>query len=323
MPLRFCIRSLLFSLFLGVGAAHAASWPAQPVRLVVGFPPGGMTDLLARVIQPGLEKELGVPVVVENRGGAQGVIGANVVAKSQPDGYTFAVVADSYATSPAILASMPFDAQKDLTAVSLLATSPTVISTARNSDLKSFDDLLKLARKGPGALQYGSYGTGSLVHLAMASLTREAGVEASHIPYKGGSPLMMAAIGGEVPVAISSYALASQPMANGQLRPLAVFGSERFDRLPDVPATGEQGLSKTAVFAWFAVLAPAAVPAGILDRMHDAIAKALETSAAKETLERQALKNPALSRAEFETFLGDEIGRWSRVARENGIKAGG
>jgi len=323
MNLRWYVRSLLLCVSLGMGAAHAASWPSQPVRLVVGFPPGGMADLLARVVQPGLEKELGVPVVVENRGGAQGVIGANAVAKAQPDGYTFAVVADSYATSPAILESMPFDALKDLTAVGLLATSPTVISTAKGSDIKSFEDLLALARKAPGALQYGSYGTGSLVHLAMASLAREAGVEAMHIPYKGGGPLMMAAIGGEVPVAISSYALASQPVANGQLRPLAVFGSERFDRLPDVPATGEQGLSKTAVNAWYAVLAPAAVPAEVLDRMHDAIAKALQTDSAKETLDRQALKNPGMSRADFEAFLHEEVERWSRVARENGVKAGG
>ena len=195
-------------------AVHAQTWPTQTVRIIVPFPPGGTTDQVARLLQPYLQQSLGVPVVVDNRGGASGAIGSGMAAKAPPDGYTFLLVFDTHGVNPSLIPNMPFDTLKDLAPIMLLGKSPMVITAHPAFPYKSFAEVVRLAKAKPGVVTFGTIGSGSLAHLAMAMITGYAKVEMTHIPYKGGGPLIINAIGGHVPMAIASLGvvLAAHPV---------------------------------------------------------------------------------------------------------------
>ena len=304
-------------------AAQAQAWPSAPIKIIVPFPPGGTTDQIARLLAPHLQQALGQSILVENRGGASGSIGANAAAKSAPDGYTFLLVFDTHAANPSLIPNLPYDTLKDLTPIMLIGTSPMVITAHPVTPYKSFTDLINASKAKPGSVAYGTIGAGSLAHLAMTLYGNQLKIEMTHVPYKGGGPLVTDAIAGHVPVAIATVALLSSNIKAGKLRPLAVTSAQRFPQLPDVPTLAEQGVGDTGTESWWGLLAPTGTPASILARMHAEVAKALKLPALQERLIEQGLVIRSSSPEEFGKFLAVEIERWGKVVRDNKISSGG
>jgi tripartite-type tricarboxylate transporter receptor subunit TctC len=304
------------------GTVHAQGWPSQTIRIVVPFPPGGTTDQVARLLQPYLQQALSVSVVVDNRGGASGAIGSGIAAKSPPDGYTFLLVFDTHGVNPSLIPNMPFDTLKDLAPIMLIGKSPMVITAHPSFPYKTFAEVVRLAKAKPGVVTFGTIGSGSLAHLAMAMITGYAKVEMTHIPYKGGGPLIINAIGGHVPTAIASLALFSPHLQSGRLKAIAITSPKRHPQLPDVATVAEQVMPGFEAEAWWGLLAPVNTPAPILARLHAEVTRALKAPALQQHFDQQALRVVASSPEEFQKFLVNEVERWARVVRDNKIKPG-
>jgi tripartite-type tricarboxylate transporter receptor subunit TctC len=307
---------------LASGLAYAQSWPAKPVRIVVPFPPGGSTDQVARILSAYLTPVLGHQVIVENRGGASGSIGAGLVAKSPPDGYTFLLCFDTQSTNQALIPKLPFDVKKDFAPVMLIGTAPMMIATHNSQPYKTFADVVNAVKAKPDSVGYGTIGTGSLGHLAMVQLQGIGGYRMTHVPYKGGGPLMQDAIANHVPLAIGSTFVVSPHVKSGAMRPLAVTSAKRDPTFPNVPTVAEQGFPGYSAEAWWGVFAPAGTPPAIIDRMNTEIAKVLKNPDAREKLSAQGMDLVGSSPAELAKFFDGEVARWSKVIRENNIKAG-
>ena len=301
--------------------AWAQAWPGKgPIRLVAVFPPGGSVDQVARILAPVLQQRLGQTVVVDNKGGASGSIGTGAVATSPADGYTFAVVFDTHGVNPSLIAQLPFDTRRDLTAVSLIGTSAMVITTVASSPYKTFGDLVAAARGGK-SVAYGSIGSGSLGHLAMTMLAKNAGLDLVHVPYRGGGPLMSDAIAGHVPVAIGSVFVSKPHLDSQRLRALAVTTSARSATLPDVPTVAESGFPGFDAPAWWAVLAPAKTPPDIVKRMSDEINAALKLPDVAQKLAAQGIVTQIGTPAAAQAFIEGQIDTWAKVVKANDIKA--
>jgi tripartite-type tricarboxylate transporter receptor subunit TctC len=302
-------------------AAAAQEWPTRTVTLVVPFPPGGTTDQIARHIQQPLSAALGQPVVVENKGGGSGSIGAALVAKAPPDGYTWLVSFDTHGVNPSLIPNIPFDTLKDLTQVMLIGTSPMLITAHPSTPYKSFKEVLDLAKKDGNAVSFGTIGSGSLGHLAMQLIQTETGSKMTHIPYKGGGPLTQDAIAGHVPVAIGSAALLSPGVKSGRLRAIGVTSPKRFGPLADVPTISEQGVPNFDSEAWWGLHVPAGTPPAIIAKMHKAFGDSLRTPAVESKLTEQGLILRVSSPQEFAKFLESEVNRWAKVVKDNKITA--
>jgi tripartite-type tricarboxylate transporter receptor subunit TctC len=301
--------------------AQVGDWPKrQPIRLVVVFPPGGSVDQVARVLAPQLSQQLGQTVVVENKAGASGAIGTAGVASAPPDGYSYAMVFDTHAVNPSLVPNMAFDTRKDLAPVILLGTAPMVVATPAGSEYKSFADVVAAA-KAKKNISYGTVGAGSLGHLAMALLGKNGGLEITHVPYKGGGPLMQDAIAGHVPLSVASIFVTKPHIESRRLRPLAVTTSRRSPDLPDVPTIAESGYPGFDAPAWWGVLTAAKVPPEIVRRMNEEINKALKVPEIAARLAGQGMTvvggPPETARA----FIDKQIDTWAVVVRENNIKA--
>lgn len=318
------LHSVLAALGLSVFAlcAGAQDWPSRPVRLIAPFPPGGSVDQVARLLANYLTPQLGQQVVVDNRGGAAGSIGTTFAAKSAPDGYTFLVVFDTHGVNPSLIPGIGYDSQRDLAPVMLISRSSMVVTTHASQPYRTFFDVVKAAKAKPDALGYGTIGAGSLGHLAMALLQTDGDFRLTHVPYKGGGPLIQDAIAGHVPLAIGTTFLLSPHINTKAIRPVAVTGTVRVPQFPDVPTLAEQGFKGFEAYAWWGVLAPIKTPQPILDRMHAELVKVLKTPAASERLTAQGMDIVASSPGEFAKFLNGEIERWGKVVRDNKIKAG-
>jgi tripartite-type tricarboxylate transporter receptor subunit TctC len=304
------------------GLAHAQGWPTKPVRTVVPFPPGGSTDQVARILAAYLTPALGQQVIIDNRGGASGSIGAGLVAKAAPDGYTFLVSFDTQATNQALIPNLPFDARKDFAPVTLIGTSPMMIAAHASQPYQSFADVVKAAKAKPDSLTYGTIGTGSLGHLAMVQLQGLGGYKLTHVPYKGGGPLMQDAIANHVPLVIGSAFVVSPHVKSGALRPLAVTSARRDPTFPNVPTLAEQGFAGYHAEAWWGMFAPAATPSAIVDRMNAEVVKVLKNPEARDKLSAQGMDIVGSTPAELAKFFAGESDRWSKVVRDNNIKAG-
>jgi tripartite-type tricarboxylate transporter receptor subunit TctC len=302
--------------------ACAQGWTSKPIRVIVPFPPGGMTDQIIRRVQPLLEADLKTTIVIENRGGASGAIGTQAAVASEPDGTTFLLVFDTHGVNPSLLPNLPFDTLNDLAPIMLIGKSPMVITAHPASTYQSFDDVLAASRWSPGSVTYGTIGGGSLAHLAMSQIANEFKVRMTHVPYKGGGPLTTDAIGGHVPLAIASVALLSPHIRGGALRPLAVTSAQRYRELADTPAVAELGIPGFDAEAWWGLLAPAKTPPDIIVRMNAAMATALRQPAVEKSLREQGLEYQLSSPKAFGDFLAIEIARWARVIRDNRIVAG-
>ena len=318
---RFLNTLAAIALMMGAGA-HAQSWPNQPISIIVPFPPGGTTDQIARLLQPPLQQAFGVSVVVDNRGGASGAIGSGLAAKAQPDGYTFLLVFDTHGVNPSLIPNMPFDTLNDLAPIMLIGKSPMVITAHPSFPYKTYAEVIKLARAKPGVVSYGTIGSGSLAHLANTMITNRVKVEMTHIPYKGGGPLIIGAVGGHIPVAFASLALFSPYLQYGKLKAIGITSLRRHPQYPNVATVAEQSLAGFDAEAWWGLLAPLNTPAAIMTRMHAEVTKALRAPAMQQHFDSQALAVIASAPEEFQRFLVNEVERWARVVRDNRIKAG-
>ena len=314
--------SMLAACAFAAVTAHAQNWPNKPVRFIVPFPPGGSVDQVARILANALTPALGQQVIVDNRGGAAGSIGTSIAAKSTPDGYTFVVVFDTHAVNPSLIPNMGFDTAKDLAPVMLIATAPMALVTQSAMPYRSLGDVVTAAKAKPGAIGYGSIGSGSLGHLAMTLLQTQGGFQLTHVPYKGGGPLMQDAIAGHVPLAIGTTFLVNPHIDSKLVRPLAVTSAKRTPQLPNVPTMAEQGYPGFDVSAWWGVLAPAHTPKPIIDRMHTELVKVLSQAAVRDKLTQQGMEIVAGGPDVLARFVAGEIDRWGKIVKDNNIKAG-
>lgn len=301
--------------------AQAPAWPtAGPVRLIAVFPPGGSVDQVARILQPALQQQLGVPVIVENKGGASGAIGTGEVARGAADGSQFGVVFDTHGVNPALQPRLPFDTRRDLATVAMLGTAPMVISAHADLPSKSFADVAAAAKAGGKGVNDGTIGNGSLGHLAMTLLAKGAGLEFVHVPYKGGGPLMQDAIAGYVPLSIGSVFVAKPHIDSRRIRPLAVTTAQRHPALPDVPTLAEQGFRNFDAPAWWAVIAPAKMAPELVARMNAEINKALQNPDVAARLAQQGISVNLGSPAQAQAFVDRQLDTWGKVVRDNGIQ---
>lgn len=302
-------------------AAQAQAWPSrQPIKLVAVFPPGGSVDQVSRILAPALQQALGQSVIVDNKGGASGSIGAGFVAGSAPDGYTFAVVFDTHGVNPALQPNLPYDTRKDLATVAMLGTSAMVLTTHVDTPYKTFADVAAAAKAGKN-VSYGSIGSGSLGHLAMTLLAKGAGLDITHVPYRGGGPLMNDAIAGHVPLAIGSVFVTKPHIDSKRLRPLVVTTDKRSPQLPDVPTLAESGYPGFNAPAWWAVLAPAKTPADIVARMNAEINKALQLPDVAGKLAAQGIAVNIGAPTAAQAFVEQQMDSWAQVVKANNIKA--
>ena len=302
-------------------AAAGSGWPSrQPIKFIAVFPPGGSVDQVARILAQPLSQQLGQTIIVENKGGASGSIGTAAVAAAPGDGYTFGVVFDTHGVNPSLIPGMAFDTRKDLTPISLIGTSPMVLATFAGSEYKTFADVVAAA-KAKKNVNYGSIGSGSLGHLAMALLGKSSNLDWQHIPYKGGGPLMTDAVAGHVQMSIASVFVTKPHIDNGRLRPLAVTTAKRSPDLPNVPTVAESGFAGFNAPAWWAIIAPAKTPPDILKRMNDEVNKALKNPEIAKKLDAQGIDIVGGSQESARVFIDKQIETWAKVVKDNGIKA--
>jgi len=316
------------SLMLGAAAAPFASAAiAQTasgtiMKIVVPFPPGGTVDPIARMVQPGLQQRLNATVIIENKPGASGSLGAAQVAKSPPDGSNWLFVFDTHAVNP-FLQNLPFDTEKDLEPLLLIGTAPNVLATPPGKPYKSFADVLAAAKSKPDTITYGSIGNGSLGHLTMVLLGQRAGVKMVHVPYRGGGPLMNDALAGHVDLAIGSAALITPQVRGGKLRGLLQTSATRVAGLPDVPTAIESGFAGFESYAWWGSFLAAKTPRETVDRYSKALAETLSEPTIRQRIEgmqiTMQLGGPDVQRK----FLADQMKLWGPVVKEHNIKADG
>jgi tripartite-type tricarboxylate transporter receptor subunit TctC len=302
-------------------ASAAQAWPSKPVKFIVPFPPGGSVDPLARMLGVRLADSLGQQFIIENKTGASGSIGTAFVAKSAPDGYTYAFVFDTHAVNPALIPNLPFDTVNDLAPVMLVGTAPMAIVTNVSKPYRNFGDVIRAAKAKPEALSIGSVGNGSLGHLAMILVQQAGGFRITHVPYKGGGPMMQDTMGGQVDLGIASVAALAANVKGGKLRALAVTGDERSHVMPEVPTLAEQGFPGFSAFAWWGIFAPAGTPKPILDKFHAELVKALnQPDLRKQLTETLGMDLVASSPEDTQKFLVSQVERWGKVVRENNIR---
>jgi tripartite-type tricarboxylate transporter receptor subunit TctC len=314
-------RSVVAAAVFAPLVARAQSWPSGPIRIVVPYPAGGSVDAVARLAQPGLAKRLGATIVIENRSGASGSTGSALVAKAAPDGNTWLLVFDNHAANPALLPNYPFDNQKDLDPVTLIGTAPYLVATHPSKPYKTLADVIAGAKKAPGKISYASVGSGSIGHLAMVLLAKQAGIVLTHVPYRGGAPAVNDAVAGHVDLVNGSAALLTPHVAAGRLRPVFQTGAKRLAGHPNVLTVGESGFPGAQANAWWGAYAPAGTPKNIVDRFRSALIESLrEEKASKMLTESQQMTLLLTGPEELRKFELEQSRIWGAVVRENGIK---
>jgi tripartite-type tricarboxylate transporter receptor subunit TctC len=301
--------------------ASADSWPARPVRIIVPFAAGGATDVVARLLAQKLNEAWGQGVIVEDRPGAGGNIGADVAAKSNPDGYTLVMVSGSIVTAnPFMYKSMPFDPAKDLAPITNVATGPQVIAVANSVPAKTLREFLAYVKANPGKVNYGSAGVGTQVHLAGENFAYAAGLDMTHVPYKGEASALTDLVGGQIQMVPANLGAAINLVKSGQIRALAVTGKQRSSELPDVPAVAEvvPGFENAG---WFGLMAPAGTPREVIEKVYRDTAKALQGEAFKVALAKQGMVPVGNSPAAFQAAIHDETARWAKVIHERRLQA--
>lgn len=320
-------RHVVFAagLFAGLGMwglpAHAAPFPSQPIRIVVGFPPGGSNDVVARIIAPAFSEAMGVPVVVDNRPGANATIGTEYVARAAPDGYTITLgSASPLAISPFTYPNIPYDTLKDFVGITTVAMTPELVAINPKVEAKTLQELVALGKNRQ--LTVASSGNGGLPHLAIELFKTTSGADVLHVPYKGAGPAIVDTVGGHVDAIIVDIAGLLPLVKEGKLRALAVTADTRSPILPDVPTTGEAGLPKLIAVNWFGIMAPAKTPGDVVQKLYDGLAKAVNAPKTKEQLLAAGIE-PFLmpSPAAYQTFLSAELTRWGALAKQSNARA--
>ena len=308
---------------LATGDAQAQTgWPAGPIKLIVAYPPGGSTDVIARLIQPCLQERLATTIIVENRSGASGSVATAAVVRSAPDGSNWLMVFDNHAANPFVLSDLPYDTEKDLDPVLLIGTAPYVLSTQTQKRFKTLSDVIASAKAKPDTISYASVGSGSVGHLAMAQLSTRAGIRLVHVPYRGGAPAMNDAIAGHVDLVIGSTALSIPQIQAGTLRAVAQTGKTRTPTLGAVPTIGESGFPGFEAYAWWGVFAPVRTAETAVNRFgSDFAACVREERIAAQLTQTQQISLTLSGPQELRSFLRGQMQTWGPVAREHNIKA--
>src|SRR6266704_1521713 len=301
-------------------AAGGSSFPARPVRMVVGFPPGGGTDIIARLVAQKLTERWGQSVVVENRAGAGGNIATDLVARSAPDGYTMLMAFSSHASNPALYGKLPFDTDKDFSSITMVGTAPLVVVASPAFPAKTLSSLIEYARSRPDAVKFGSSGIGTPVHLAGELMMQLTGIKMVHVPYKGIAPAMTAILAGEIEITYVAVLTGLQHFKAGRLSPLAVAGSSRYPALPDVPTAAEAGLKGYEIDFWYALLGPAGMPAPLVARIQREAAAILTTPEMKESLLAQGCIASGGRPEELSALIRSDYELWSKVIKTAGVK---
>jgi tripartite-type tricarboxylate transporter receptor subunit TctC len=313
--------AVLASLLTSTGAAAADAFPAKPVRIVVPFAAGGAIDIIVRASAQQLSKELGQPMVIDNRPGAGGNIGADMVAKSAPDGYTLlAGTSATHGANPALYAKLSFDARRDFVPVAHIAGVPNVLVVTPASGMRSLDDLIRQARAAPGRLSYGSAGSGTSLHLAGELFRSAARVELLHIPYKGAAPATTDLLGGQISMMFNTVPVALPLIRSGKLTALAVTAQKRHFALPDVPTFAEQGYKSVESETWVGLFAPAGTGRDVIDKLAQALERTLRDKSVAELLRQQGAEPRFMGPDAFARYVDSEIARWGSVVRAAGIK---
>ena len=311
-------------LVMGLCAAIAASaqdWPAKPVRFIVPYPPGGGTDVIARIVQGRLSEALGQPVVIENRGGAGGALGTEAAAKSAPDGYTFLFTLSSHTINP-LLYKLNFDIERDFTPVSLVVSVPQLIAAYPGSHIESMRDIVAMAKADPGSLHFASVGNGTPSHIAGELLKLRTFIDIVHVPYKGGGPAVADTLGGQVPLLIVSMPAAMSLVRAGKLRALAVTTAKRNAGAPEIPTVAEAlNIPDYEVDSWYAMFAPAKTPAAIVARMQKEIARTIQLPDVKHKLLEQGGDPVGSTPEELDRVVKGELRKWAEVIRDAKIVA--
>jgi tripartite-type tricarboxylate transporter receptor subunit TctC len=298
---------------------HAADWPSAPIKLVVPYPPGGAVDQVARPLAEKLTAALGQPVVVENRAGAGGLIGAEAVSRSAPDGSIFVMgTVSSHAIAPAVVKKMPYDPVADFAPVSLVAQTPYVITVNPAVPAMNVRELIAYAKANPDKLNFGSSGTGTTPHLAGELFNTMAGTKITHVPYKGSAPMMTDLLGNQVQVAFDNTVIPN--VKSGKLRALAVTGNSRIAALPDVPTAQEAGLAGYEAVGWMGVYAPKGTPPAITARLAAEIGKAMAQPDIRDRLAAQGFQAATDTPAQFDAYLKSEMAKWTKVARDANVQ---
>jgi tripartite-type tricarboxylate transporter receptor subunit TctC len=313
-------RATLLALFLVTSTVLAQGYPGRPVRVLVGFPPGGGTDIAARLLTPKLSEYLGQQFVVENRPGATTNIATDVVAKAPPDGHTLLFTTSAIAINMSLYKNLPFDALRDFAPVSVFAESPNLL-VAHASAGASVKELLEKARVKPGSLNYSSAGAGTTQHMAGELFKARSNTFIVHIPYKGTAPSLTAVIAGEVHFSFANVPAILGHVKSGRLRALAVAAPKRSELMPDVPTMKEAGVEGVEVPVWYALLAPAATPPAVIKALGDATARAARSPDTKQRLVDQGADPVGSSPEEFSKLLREEVTKWAEVVRISGAKA--
>ncbi len=303
-----------------VTTAQAQDFPAKTVRLVVGFPPGGLADILARVLADKLPAVWNQPVVVENRAGASGVIAADLVAKANPDGHTLLVILTNHVVIAAVRPKLPYDALADFAPVSLVGSSPLLLMANPKLPVNTLPELIALAKSKPGVLSYSTPGEGSVHHLSQELLNHAAGIKMVHVPYVGGAPAMMDAMSGVVDLNIGSPAQALQQIEAGKLKALSYSGEKRSALLPRVPTVAEAAVPGFAAALWGGVLAPARVPKTVVAKIHADIRTVMNLPDVRERMAKMGVEIEASAPEDFDKFIRAELVKWSAVAKQAGVK---
>ena len=315
-------RSVLaFVLMLVAALSSAQTYPTKPIRLVVPFPPGGATDILARDVAQKLTEAWGQSVIVDNRPGAGGNIGSELVAKSAPDGYTLEMgTVGTHAINASLYAKMPYDHVKDFTPVILVAGVPNVLVVTPSLPVSSVAELIAYAKANPGKLNFASSGNGTSIHLSGELFKVMAGVQMTHIPYKGSAPALQDLIAGQVQLMFDNLPPSLPQIKAGKLRALAVTSLARAPALPDVPTLAESGLPGFEASSWFGILAPAGTPAPIVAKLNAEVAKWLATPEAKEKLLKQGANPAGGTPEDFAKHIAAETAKWAKVVKDSGAK---
>jgi tripartite-type tricarboxylate transporter receptor subunit TctC len=301
-------------------AVLAQGYPTRPIRLVVASSPGGASDILARMLGQKLSEELGQQVVVDNRGGASGVIGTDIVAKAIPDGYTLLIIQPSLTINPSMIRKLPYDAIRDFTPISLVVDAAQIMTVNPSVPAKNVKDLIALAKSKPGQLNFGSPGVGTSPHLTAELFKLKAGVDMQQVPFKGSGPAFVSLISGEVSAAFSTVLSAMPHVKSGKIRALGVTTLKRVPVVPDVPTMVESGVPDFETSQWFGILAPAGTPRRIVDHLYQALTRGSSSPEVKERLTAQGVEVVNRKPEEFSAVIKRELAQWAGVIKASGIK---